>query len=414
MQNKFLRSVVTLAGGTAGAQALSVLSMLVLARYFTPNDFGSLGFVMAFVGIVSIALSCRYELVIFLTKEKGQIRQVYTLCVIVILILSVAIALLVFVLISFAELELGANYSPANLGAVFLGSVSVAWCGVLSVIAVCEENYSGLSKSRLFQASAIAIFSFYAYYLDVENGLVIGWVAAQIATLIYMLVSVPIKMIDLNINNLKGIVGIALKNSRYPRLQLPAHLLNACSMQAPVIIIGYCYGANSAGLFLFAQRVVRLPMSLLGTSIGEVFRKEASSLMLSTGNCAALCGDVIRRCSKLALVPCVLLFLFGEKIFKLILGAHWTDSGLIAELMAPMLFFQFVSSPVVSMYFIRGFQSAEFVMQISLLLLSVLPFYIGVALDLDFKLCVLIFSAAYSILYVINIFAAIRLAKGEV
>jgi len=56
----------------------------------------------------------------------------------------------------------------------------------------------------------------------------------------------------------------------------------------------------------------------------------------------------------IAILPCLILWVFGQEIIVVILGARWETAGRIVEIMAPYLFTEWIGAP---------FQSAAIVMR---------------------------------------------------
>jgi O-antigen/teichoic acid export membrane protein len=65
----FFRNVAILAGGTAIAQALNVLTAPIITRLYTPNDLGNLSVYISIYSILVVVASWRYETAIPLPKD---------------------------------------------------------------------------------------------------------------------------------------------------------------------------------------------------------------------------------------------------------------------------------------------------------------------------------------------------------
>ena len=58
---------------------------------------------------------------------------------------------------------------------------------------------------------------------------------------------------------------------RFPIFLTPAGLLNASGVYVPLLLVASFYGATAAGYLGFSQRILSLPVTLLGQSIAQVY-----------------------------------------------------------------------------------------------------------------------------------------------
>src|SRR5438093_12405217 len=78
-RSTFLGSVLTMAGGNALGQALTVAVSPVLTRIYSPTDFGVLAVQVSLLSIILIFAGLRYEFAIPLPKDDGTAAALLTL-----------------------------------------------------------------------------------------------------------------------------------------------------------------------------------------------------------------------------------------------------------------------------------------------------------------------------------------------
>ena len=71
-QKSFARSVSTLAGGSALAQLIALVSLPLMTRIFAPLDYGQYVIFMAYVGFISPIACARFEVAILLPKRESS------------------------------------------------------------------------------------------------------------------------------------------------------------------------------------------------------------------------------------------------------------------------------------------------------------------------------------------------------
>jgi O-antigen/teichoic acid export membrane protein len=80
--------------------------------------------------------------------------------------------------------------------------------------------------------------------------------------------------------------------------------------------------------------------------------------------------------SLIGVVPFYLLFLSGESIFLWVFGSVWAEAGQMAEALAALLFFRFVSSPTSTIYYKLNLQRAQLIYCIIAFIVRTLPIFL--------------------------------------
>jgi len=138
---------------------------------------------------------------------------------------------------------------------------------------------------------------------------------------------------------------IARRYSDFPRLNAPASLLFSLGSYMPVLLFGVMFSPVVAGFYAMADRLSRVPISIVAESMRQVFFQRAarihqsgrslkSAFLLSTGG-LALFGAV----------PCAVLWVYGQQLLTWVLGARWFEAGRYLEIIAPWLFILWVAAP---------------------------------------------------------------------
>lgn len=92
LQSQFAKDTAVLTLGTTAAQLLGIATMPVLARLYSPADFGVLAVFLAVSGIVAITITLRYEMHILLPKEENEAATLVFICLSSTLFLGVLLA----------------------------------------------------------------------------------------------------------------------------------------------------------------------------------------------------------------------------------------------------------------------------------------------------------------------------------
>lgn len=365
-QNQFVRAVSILAGGTLTAQLLTIGATPILSRLYTPADFGLVALFAAVSGIMGTALTLRYETAILLPKEEGESVAIVLLCVTLALVLGGLVSIAAWLspedfkaMIGIAELGVWLPVTAFAATASAAVATGTMWLNR-------QRAYKKLAQIRITQSS-VAILT--AIVLGL-TGLGTGLIVAQIIAFLVVVTAIIVYMMPL----LKqwephALMLAAHKHLSAPKYLLPTALLDVLTMQLPVLLITAWYSTEAAGQFSMAWRILALPMTLIGSAIGQVFFQRFSQTWPDVPAARKLLFKTWMTLGLIGLLPTILLMAFGEPIFLLVLGDVWRESGTISSVIAPMLFAILISSPTSSMFLVLGLQKYSLIFGISF------PFY---------------------------------------
>jgi O-antigen/teichoic acid export membrane protein len=145
----------------------------------------------------------------------------------------------------------------------------------------------------------------------------------------------------------RSLLHAAKRYRRFPLLLAPSGLINMLGLQAPVLLMAYWYGASVAGWLGMTQRVLAIPMVLIGSAIGMVYMSELSRVWRASPEQAR---ELFTRSTKsltlIGLPIAVGLIVLGPWLFSLVFGDQWVESGQYAQALALALAAQLVVSPL--------------------------------------------------------------------
>ena len=414
-RSAFGRNVLTLAGGTVLAQAIAVAASPVLTRLFAPGVFGEFAVYLSFVTIGAVAISGRYELAILLPREDEEARDLLVAALGLAVVLSVA-SLAVLAVAGGSIARLMRVPAMARWAyAVPLGMLLTASYQSLSYWINRKARYRELVTSRVMQSATM--FGAQGGGGAVHAGtasLVGGHLAGQV-------VAIAAAMRDavrqdgalLRQASWEGVRRVALLHRRFPLFIAPGHLANATSSQMPTILLGSLFGAATAGLYALAERVLVLPSALIGNSIGEVYRQEAAEIYQREGNCRALFLKTARRLAMIGFGPCAVVFVAGPWLFAFVFGEEWRAAGELARILAAMVFFQIVSSPLSQTVLLADMHRLELVWQIARVAVSAGAIVAGYAVFDDYRVGIALYAGGFAVLHAVHSGMQLWAASGR-
>lgn len=334
-----------MAGGTATGQVIVVAASPILTRIYTPEEFGVLAVFGSLLGILGVVASLRYDLAIPLPEKDQEAVNVTALSLLVAMAFS---AITAAVVIPFGK-PIGLVFDVPVLGEyIWLLPLGLLLMGVYQVFnnwAVRKRLFPVIAKTKILQSSSMVIVQAAGYAVG-PLALVVGRIFGQVAGLSTLGGKT---LQDIKASNIlpsyRGVAAAAAKYRSFPVYATWSGLLSTGGPQVPPILFSLFYGASAAGVYYLAHRVIALPLSVLGSSITSVFMPDAVEA-LREDRLQTVVANVHRTLSYIAMPPAVALFLTAPEIFVYVFGESWAEAGTVVRWLTPMLFFQFVVSPL--------------------------------------------------------------------
>jgi O-antigen/teichoic acid export membrane protein len=374
LQHKWLalpsarRGVVTIVGGTAAGQILVLASAPVLSRLFTPSDFGLYAVLSSIASTLGIVAALRFELAIPVPDEEVDAYALVHVGLLSSLLVGMvtmvpAILLAPGVAKAFGQPALGQWLWMAPAAATAIGCYLT-----MNQLAIRKRRY-GASGQRAFAQSVIMVGT--QAVLGVAKaggpGLFFGYAMGQIGGALALTRGAGMRSAPARrARTWATLVKTVRRYRKFPLVLAPAGLINVMSLQLPLILIAYLYGATVAGWLGMTQRVLALPAVLLGTAIGQVYLGELATSMRRDPAAAARLFDKASRALAAVALPLALgLFALGPIVFAVAFGAQWRMSGEFGRALALAMATQLVAVPLSQTLVVLERQGIQFLLDLT-------------------------------------------------
>lgn len=348
-RGRFGRSVAVLAGGTASGQAIVALASPIITRLYTPEDLGFLAVFSSILAMVSVLAALRYELAIPLPQDDADAAALVALSLGVIvavsLLIGVGVQLLGGYVADWAK-------SPALRQHLWLLPVGVGLVGlyqVLSYWAVRRQAFGRIARTKFYQGLGASSTQILLGLAAVgPAGLLLGQVVGQGAGGTTLAVEAWREGREhLRTMSPEALRRVAWRYRRFPQLSSFSGLLNSAGLQLPALLLASFYGPLVAGWFLLGQRVVGIPMALLGQAVAQVYLGTASRLVQEDrARLRLVFAKTAGRLLVLGVIPMGILGVAGPWLFSRVFGIEWVEAGLYVQLLAGAFLLQFVVTPL--------------------------------------------------------------------
>jgi O-antigen/teichoic acid export membrane protein len=344
----FARNVGILAGGTAIAQALTVLALPIITRLYTPEDFSVLAVYTALLSIIGVVACLRFEIAIPLPNDDFEAANLLILGV----LFNTAISLIVLLLVAFMSVQIANGIKqPALEAYLWLLPVGVWLTGSFGCVqfwATRRKLFSDIAQTRMTQ-SLSSVFAQVIMGWSANTGplgLLIGQLTGSVVGLnkLARLAWQDIRMHKKKITpNTLG--STFQKNSNFAKYSTFESLANVGTEQLPIIIIAVFAVGPEAGFALLAMKAAAVPVSLIGGSISQVYLSRASD-EFRTGKLPEFTQKIMAGLVGAGVGPLMCIGILAPDFLPLIFGAQWTRTGEIVAWMTPWFILQFLASPI--------------------------------------------------------------------
>jgi len=400
-KSSFVADTFKLALGTTFTQVLGLLLSPIFARIFAPEAFGVAAVFAAMIGILQVVACLRYELTIVLPASDEEAFSLLALSILSVLFTSGLVTLFFWLKASTIVAWLGA---PDLLPYLWWGPPAMLFTGVASAL-----GYWGTRRKYFGQVSVAQVVNS-LLSLGGRLGLGLAWSPSSgviigtnflgtASSVFYLGGQIWTKDKHYLQRSLywQAIWTGAKRYYKFPLYNTWSALLNAFSWQLPIFVLSSFFSPVVVGYFALGNRVISLPMSLIGGSIAQVFYQRASEAA-NQGTLSLVVENVFRSLVSLALFPMLILAIIGDDLFMVALGEKWTEAGVYSQILAMWTFFWFISSPLSSLYNLHDRQESLLGLQSLIFLSRLVALLIGGWLGSP-RLCLALFGFSGVLIY---------------
>ncbi len=338
------RGVATLMAGTAIGQVVALLAAPVLSRQYDPDEFGVFAVVSGLAVILGTALALRYELAVPLPQEEEDARALVVVGMLACMVSTAALCLALTLTSGPLTRLLDEPRVRPWLVFVPLVAASFALFRLLNQWALRQRRYAATARRNVLQSVTTVLVQVGAGARGAGSGGLIGGLG--IGQLVGAAALIPG-------SGLRGpmarsrVWAVMRRYRRFPLVLAPAGILNAAGVYVPVLLIAGLYGATAAGHLGFTQRILALPVTLVGQAVAQVYLSELAALRREalTGS-RRLFTTATVRLALLGGAGALLLLLLAPAVWTVAFGEEWRPAGDMARALSVALAAQLVASPL--------------------------------------------------------------------
>src|SRR6266849_8906030 len=347
LKHKVIRGGVAKAFSQGASLVLRMASLMVLARLLAPKDFGLVGMVTAFTGVLSLFRDFGLSSA---TVQRGQVTddQVSTLFWINVLV-GVILGLLLMGMAPFV--------------AVFYHEPRLVWVSVILATSFIF-NGAGVQHTALLERqmrfTALAAIDIFALLVSTIIGISMALAGFGFWALVAASISLPFVTTLCLWRTTGWIPG-------RPRLQIGLHsmmrfgggftLVNLIAYTAynlEKVLLGRFWGADALGLYGRAYQLVNLPTENLNSAFSSVAFSGLSRVRNEPDRFKSYFLKGYSLVLALTIPVTIAASLFAHDLILVLLGPKWNEVATIFRLLAPTILIFALINPLAWLTFSLG------------------------------------------------------------
>ncbi|MNC06530.1 hypothetical protein D3C75_540430 [compost metagenome] len=346
-KSNYIRSVLILVGGTAGAQAIMILVLPLLTRLYTPDDFSILAVYAAILGIGSVSACLRLDIAIPMPESDSVAANLLSLAFLSCTTIALLTALLVFI----APIEIvNIINQPRLLDYLWLLPIGIFFSGTYNALqywSTRKKRFTTIATSRMEQSIAGASTQVgFGFFAVAPLGLIVGQIFSSGGGIVRLLRSTLSQDREaLSSITLRKMHDAFKTYENFPKYSSFEALANTIGIQLPIIIIASLSIGPEAGCLMLAMKILQAPLGLLGSAIAQVYLARGPAEHRE-GNLAEFTSQTVNNLLKTGAGPLIFCGIMAPQVFALVFGDEWHRAGILAAWMTPWIVIQFISSPI--------------------------------------------------------------------
>ena len=413
-------SVITLLTGTAVAQLILFAGSPLLTRLYEPAAFGQYAMISLVLSLAVVFATGKYDIAVLLPKsDEDAWALVWLACCI-----STTVAILVSLIAAVAVLTIDStpygviagNFQNHLVSSILLSGAMILLSGWQSILFVWMNRlgyFRTISLARVAQAVVMVISQIImSSVIGGLFGLLWATVLGLGMCLFVQLCAVLRWRHKIHRPSVATMRRLALEHANLPLHTIPTDLIGVLLAQFPIYFLGSQFSETTVGFYSLAQRTLLAPMQLIASSVGEVFRRQASANYAQFGECKAYFLRTALLLGVIALIAIIITTLFGSDLFSWLFGEAWRTAGTYAGILIFMFALKFVVSPLSFMFVIAKKTRLDFLLHTAFLVVLITVFRIVGSETLSATQALLLFVTIYSIMYIVYFILSMRYAIG--
>lgn len=347
-EGSFFGNMLALMSASVISQAISLAASFVTAKLYTPAEMGIYSNYTSILAVITVVVCLQYDRAVILPDSDRDARQVLGLCI-VSCVGAGALCAMIFLPL---HGRIAAGMNAPELGPwLRLMPVSVLLAGGLSILQFWNSRQKTLHNVALSNAVQTACASGSQILLGLEpvhlfGGMILGNFAGRLVSALLLLRATLRRQTESLLSGVtwRGLREMAVRYREF-LTAIPGGLCDQLCAALPSLGLTYFFGSTEAGYYGLGHRLLALPLSVIGGSVGQAFLPEAKAAYRANA-LKPLCLRTMNLLLRVGCTPFLLLALVAPALISFVFGAKWYTAGEYIKWLSMWLLLGFVYSPL--------------------------------------------------------------------
>lgn len=398
-RNSFVNNLMTLSTGTIVAQVLPFFATVIISRLYNPEEMGEWGVFYSYASILAIVGSLRYEGAIVKAKSDSEAYSLTYICVFLSLLFTMFLYLL-FILSVLTGFQVGLSFKTLFLLPFYVFTLLLVL--IFSNLSTYLRKYRLIASNSVNRSVGQTVSRILLGFLKSNRqGLINGAIIGNVISLATLCHSLHLKKYIRCLNH-RRLIQLIKENKDFPKYDLPSNLLNSVSSHCPPILLAYYFVDSVVGLFSMAHTLLYVPMSIIGTSVSQLYYKDASEKFNHGESISELTRKLFVSMFLLGVLFMSIIIVSSDWLFGFVLGSKWNDVGRYLVMLSPWLLLVTAISPLSTIFYVKGKQKVNMNLNFIGMILRVASIVVVASLYHMSDITILSFGWASSLFYIVQ------------
>lgn len=337
-EHAYRRGLLQMLASVSAIQVLGFMLLPLLGRLYTKADYGVLGTLMGFVGLLTLVINGRYDQAAFIAPRGRRLDLLRVLGVSI----NLCLTLLVCIVCLIAPLWLRGSGYEHIIPYLFIIPLTSSLAGLVSMFAAqanARAEYGQISISQFVQGLVNNALKVACGFLAMGAwGFAVAYNTSQASAVGILRSRLPrIRFASISLYRLRV---AALHYRAFPLFTIGQVWIDMFIAQLLPLVLPRHYRVEEIGLLTMLFMITRRPVQLLSEAAGRVY---ARRLVESRAQREPYVPIFLRMLGRLSLIALGLLCVMpwvAEPLIGVVLGEQWLELAPIVVGMIPYLLVQ--------------------------------------------------------------------------
>lgn len=358
--SRLISNTFKLASGSVLAQLISIGTMPVITRLYSPSELGIFSAFIALLSICAPLSTLRFNETIILPENHFDAYILFCLSEISVSIFSFIVMLLIASYMFLLPNTQFIGFQDTQNTILWLLPLAIFFRGSIlgvNTFAIRQGLFSNLAVENVLMtlANRFCVIIEGLFTKLGSWGLIIGRLVGAFVGIMYILKSIQKQLRPLVASQqvtLHDIKQLFYKYRQFPIYGTWSVLLDTTSKELPVLLLTILFSAKITGYYSLGVSIVYLPMTIVGYSLNRSLLRHAVSLKNKHEQLVHEIREIVVLLLFCSLPFILLLSFLGDFIFTFAFGHRWYEAGVYIRILSPAFLFVFLYIPLRSLFIV--------------------------------------------------------------